>query len=155
MAANQLMAYHSCPLWPEEGVEWDQCVYSSPEKWEVVCVMSFLSFSLTSVFLVTHAFGSDSHVHTWQFTVYKCKRVFCIWEQATGVVFHFLMEPVIAERPHINSLVFVVVCSLALDKYKGGIAAETDQLISEVEKALLQTERANSLLRQRCQGKLT
>lgn len=50
---------------------------------------------------------------------------------------------------------FVVVCSLVLDKYKGGIAAETDQLISEVEKALLQTERANSLLRQRCQGKFT
>ena len=38
------------------------------------------------------------------------------------------------------------------DKYKGGIVAETDELIPEVEKALLQTERPNSLLRQRCQG---
>lgn len=40
------------------------------------------------------------------------------------------------------------------DEYKGGTVAETDQLVPEVEKALLQTERPNALLRQRRQGKL-
>lgn len=41
------------------------------------------------------------------------------------------------------------------DQHQGGAAAETDQLIPEVEEALLQTEGPNSLLCQRCQGELS
>lgn len=33
------------------------------------------------------------------------------------------------------------------DQHKGGIVAETDQLLPEVEKTLLQTEGTDSLLR--------
>lgn len=44
---------------------------------------------------------------------------------------------------------------LPADEYKRGAAAETDEFFPKVEKALLQTERPNSLLCQRCQGNVS
>lgn len=43
---------------------------------------------------------------------------------------------------------------LLSDQHQRGTAAQTDQLLPEVEEALFQTEGPNSLLRQRRQGKL-
>lgn len=47
------------------------------------------------------------------------------------------------------------VSVLLPDQHQGGTAAEADQLVPEVEEALLQTKGANSLLCQRCQGELS
>lgn len=40
------------------------------------------------------------------------------------------------------------------DEHKGGTVAKADQLVPEVEEALLQTEGPNAVLRQGCQGEV-
>lgn len=48
---------------------------------------------------------------------------------------------------HCSVMEAFVFFFVSADQHKGGIVAETDELLPEVEKTLLQTERTNSLLR--------
>ncbi len=114
-------------LWPR-GRGWVRlmCVYSSSEKWRVVCVCNGFPFFSTFwpipclpciklVLRFSHTRINNTRFLSWQFPVDKYKRVFCIWERdaesvrKTEASCYFLMEPFTDAKPH-EAVFFIFYC---------------------------------------------